>query len=147
MLFTVEVDCTAGPLANDCLLGLAAQTERSFTVRLLDADRQVARRAELLRLRTSPDTDGEFLTRLDATDVPLAHWLATFARLIGDGVSSVSAATVTAAFARHGSTLVQVGPVTGCDVRTSARSSASGVAVSTAEITLLRRVPGELPGA
>jgi hypothetical protein len=91
-MFSILLNCT-GPttLLSDTLLALAAQSDRNFELQLLDPSAPARTTAQLLDLNVTDHLSGDFRIELTAFDIPLAHWLSTFAAHTADPVGSVSA--------------------------------------------------------
>jgi hypothetical protein len=77
-------------LVSDTLLALAAQSDRNFELQLLDPSAPTRMTAQLLNLNVTDHLSGDFRIEITAFDIPLAHWLSTFAAHTADGIGSVT---------------------------------------------------------
>jgi len=145
-MFSILFNCT-GPttLVSDTLLALAAQSDRNFELQLLDPSPPARMTAQLLDLNVTDHLSGDFRIELTAFDIPLAHWLSTFAAHTADGIERVTACAARQPIGwRHWGREVgfePTGPVEtdSGDVTVAQAASRTGAQPHVDEFTLLRR--------
>jgi hypothetical protein len=149
--FTVILDCSApAALTADTILGLAAQRVTVFDVILRFASSELLERAQRLDLVMSERVTGEYVCELTGFDVPLAHWLQTFAGLAGHRITTLSAAAAIAPIGwsrwRNQLGFRQTGPVdiaAGETTLATHSADVNGTVAATQAVTVLRRIPTE----